>query len=321
MPARRPKPRVAAIEADLERTRLELQQEETAQQEARSQLNSLAGERRNLVELAAVQRRSVASQVAQIEGLSASEEVGARRLDPRARARDRSAAPRRRYRGRRRDARAARKLFLAGNRNDHLALRLASQPLRRRAGVSSGPRHRGADGHDRNGGCRRNRYHGTVVRRLRQLHPRSTTAAATRPGTGTFRRFTFRAGSRSSAGKRSARWARPGNRPGRTSTSRCGLRESPSIRPPAFIKTSRVHCAVKKLKGPPSRVLTEKEFMTRFARLLLAAIARRRTCRRRRACHRLPDRPARRPVGPRGRDDWRSARPLRALAAPRTRSS
>lgn len=66
--------RVAAIEADLERTRMELQQEETAQEEARSQLNSLADERRNLVELAAVQRRSVASQVAQIEGLSASEE-------------------------------------------------------------------------------------------------------------------------------------------------------------------------------------------------------------------------------------------------------
>lgn len=66
--------RVAAIEADLERTRLELQQEETAQAEARSQLNSLADERRNLVELASVQRRSVASQVAEIESLSASEE-------------------------------------------------------------------------------------------------------------------------------------------------------------------------------------------------------------------------------------------------------
>lgn len=67
--------RVAAIEADLERTRLELQQEETAQEEARSQLNSLADERRNLVELAAVQRHSVASQVAEIESLSASEEA------------------------------------------------------------------------------------------------------------------------------------------------------------------------------------------------------------------------------------------------------
>ncbi|MGA8575297.1 MAG: peptidoglycan DD-metalloendopeptidase family protein [Candidatus Cybelea sp.] len=67
--------RVAAIEADLERTRMELQQEETAQEEARSQLSSLAGERQNLVELAAVQRRSVASQVAEIESLSASEEA------------------------------------------------------------------------------------------------------------------------------------------------------------------------------------------------------------------------------------------------------
>jgi|HubBroStandDraft_4_1064222.scaffolds.fasta_scaffold00002_273 murein DD-endopeptidase MepM/ murein hydrolase activator NlpD len=67
--------RVAAIEADLERTRMELQQEETAQEEARSQLGSLADERQNLVELAAVQRRSVASQVAEIESLSASEEA------------------------------------------------------------------------------------------------------------------------------------------------------------------------------------------------------------------------------------------------------
>jgi murein DD-endopeptidase MepM/ murein hydrolase activator NlpD len=67
--------RVATIEADLERTRLELQQEEQAQEEARSQLDSLAGERRNLVELASVRRRSVASQVAQIEGLSAAEEA------------------------------------------------------------------------------------------------------------------------------------------------------------------------------------------------------------------------------------------------------
>ena len=66
--------RVAAIEADLERTRLALQQEEAAQQEARSQLDSLAGERRNLVELTAVRRRSVESEVAQMESLSAAEE-------------------------------------------------------------------------------------------------------------------------------------------------------------------------------------------------------------------------------------------------------
>jgi murein DD-endopeptidase MepM/ murein hydrolase activator NlpD len=67
--------RVAAIEADLERTRLQLAQEEQAQEEARSQLGSLADERRNLVELAAVRRRSVASQVAEIESLSAAEEA------------------------------------------------------------------------------------------------------------------------------------------------------------------------------------------------------------------------------------------------------
>jgi murein DD-endopeptidase MepM/ murein hydrolase activator NlpD len=66
--------RVATIEADLERTRLELQQEEEAQDEARSQLDSLAGERRNLVALAAIQRHSVATQVAQMEDLSAAEE-------------------------------------------------------------------------------------------------------------------------------------------------------------------------------------------------------------------------------------------------------
>lgn len=66
--------RVAAIEADLERTRMELQQEEEAQQQARSQLDSLADERRNLVSLAAMRRHSVASEVAQMEDLSAAEE-------------------------------------------------------------------------------------------------------------------------------------------------------------------------------------------------------------------------------------------------------
>ncbi|MBV8498885.1 MAG: peptidoglycan DD-metalloendopeptidase family protein [Candidatus Eremiobacteraeota bacterium] len=67
--------RVAAIEADLERTRLELQQQEQAQEEARSQLNSLAQERGNLVQLASIQRHSVASQVAEMEDLSAAEEA------------------------------------------------------------------------------------------------------------------------------------------------------------------------------------------------------------------------------------------------------
>jgi murein DD-endopeptidase MepM/ murein hydrolase activator NlpD len=67
---------VAAIEADLERTRLELAQQQQAQDEARSQLDSLASERQNLVALASVQRRHVESEVAQMESLSAAEEAG-----------------------------------------------------------------------------------------------------------------------------------------------------------------------------------------------------------------------------------------------------
>ena len=72
--------RVATIEADLERTRLELQDEEAAQAQARSQLDSLADERQNLVTLAAVRRRSVASEVAEMESLSAAEEAQLERL-------------------------------------------------------------------------------------------------------------------------------------------------------------------------------------------------------------------------------------------------
>jgi murein DD-endopeptidase MepM/ murein hydrolase activator NlpD len=67
--------RVATVQADLERTRMELQQQQEAQAEARSQLDSLASERRNLVDLTASQRRVVASQVAQMEDLSAAEEA------------------------------------------------------------------------------------------------------------------------------------------------------------------------------------------------------------------------------------------------------
>jgi murein DD-endopeptidase MepM/ murein hydrolase activator NlpD len=66
--------RVAEIEADLERTRMELQQEEEAQEEARTQLDSLADERRNLVTLTAMRRRSVESEVAEMESLSTAEE-------------------------------------------------------------------------------------------------------------------------------------------------------------------------------------------------------------------------------------------------------
>jgi murein DD-endopeptidase MepM/ murein hydrolase activator NlpD len=72
--------RVAAVETDLERTRLQLQQEEQAQDEARSQLGSLAGERRNLVTLAGIRRRSVATEVAEMEDLSAAEEASLERL-------------------------------------------------------------------------------------------------------------------------------------------------------------------------------------------------------------------------------------------------
>jgi murein DD-endopeptidase MepM/ murein hydrolase activator NlpD len=67
--------RVASVEADLERTRLELASQQQAQQEARNQLDTLASERHNLVELAADQRRHVAAQVAEMEDLSAAEEA------------------------------------------------------------------------------------------------------------------------------------------------------------------------------------------------------------------------------------------------------
>jgi murein DD-endopeptidase MepM/ murein hydrolase activator NlpD len=66
---------VAAVEADLERTHLELQGEQEDQQRARNQLDDLASERTNLVALTAQQRKRVAAQVAQMEDLSAAEEA------------------------------------------------------------------------------------------------------------------------------------------------------------------------------------------------------------------------------------------------------
>ena len=66
--------RVAAVEAALEATRVQLEQEQQAQVEARNQLDTLASERQNLVNLTGQQRRAVASQVAEIEDLSAAEE-------------------------------------------------------------------------------------------------------------------------------------------------------------------------------------------------------------------------------------------------------
>jgi murein DD-endopeptidase MepM/ murein hydrolase activator NlpD len=67
--------RVETVERDLERTRLELQDEQTAQEQARTQLASLASERENLVAVAAQQRHQVAAQVAQMEDLTAAEEA------------------------------------------------------------------------------------------------------------------------------------------------------------------------------------------------------------------------------------------------------
>ena len=66
--------RVASVEAALESTRLQLQQEQQAQVEARNQLGTLAAERQNLVNLTGAQRHAVATQVAQMEDLSAAEE-------------------------------------------------------------------------------------------------------------------------------------------------------------------------------------------------------------------------------------------------------
>jgi murein DD-endopeptidase MepM/ murein hydrolase activator NlpD len=66
---------VENVERDLERTRLELQQEQTEQEQARTQLASLASERENLVAVAAQQRHQVAAAVAQMEDLTAAEEA------------------------------------------------------------------------------------------------------------------------------------------------------------------------------------------------------------------------------------------------------
>lgn len=67
--------KVAAVEADLERTQMQLDQERTDQERAENQLATLADERRNLVAVADQQRRSVAAQVAEMEDLTAAEEA------------------------------------------------------------------------------------------------------------------------------------------------------------------------------------------------------------------------------------------------------
>ncbi len=87
---------VASVEAALDRTRLALQQQQVAQEQARTQLGALAGERRNLVALADEQRRHVATQVAQLEDLTAAEEA---RLEALIQERQRQLAEQRRAAG------------------------------------------------------------------------------------------------------------------------------------------------------------------------------------------------------------------------------
>ncbi|MGR4065624.1 MAG: murein hydrolase activator EnvC family protein [Vulcanimicrobiaceae bacterium] len=66
--------RVSAVQAELEQTQMALQQQQQAQRQAQSQLDALASERRNLVDLADAQRQHVQAQVAEMEDLSAAEE-------------------------------------------------------------------------------------------------------------------------------------------------------------------------------------------------------------------------------------------------------
>ena len=67
--------KVASVQAELNRTQIELSSEEQGQARAKNQLSALADERRNLVAVADQERRHVATQVAQIEELSAGEEA------------------------------------------------------------------------------------------------------------------------------------------------------------------------------------------------------------------------------------------------------
>lgn len=72
--------RVAAVQQRLQRDRLELASQQSDESDARSQLNALAGERRNLVAVASTQRHGVALQVSHIEELSAGEEAALEQL-------------------------------------------------------------------------------------------------------------------------------------------------------------------------------------------------------------------------------------------------
>lgn len=67
--------KVSSAQAGLQATQSALDQQAQAQQRARNQLDTLAGERANLVAVADAQRRHVASDVAEMENLTASEEA------------------------------------------------------------------------------------------------------------------------------------------------------------------------------------------------------------------------------------------------------
>ncbi len=66
--------KVASVQTALQSAQVELDHEQQEQQQARSQLDGLAKERANLVAIADNQRRQVASEVNEIENLSAAEE-------------------------------------------------------------------------------------------------------------------------------------------------------------------------------------------------------------------------------------------------------
>jgi murein DD-endopeptidase MepM/ murein hydrolase activator NlpD len=88
--------RVAAMQAALEQTQLQLSNEQQDQQRTKNQLDTLADERRNLVAVADSQRRHVASEVAEMEDLSASEEA---QLEQLIRARERELEAQRKAEG------------------------------------------------------------------------------------------------------------------------------------------------------------------------------------------------------------------------------
>jgi murein DD-endopeptidase MepM/ murein hydrolase activator NlpD len=88
--------RVAAVQAALQSTQLELAGEQQDQQRTKNQLDALADERRNLVAVADGERRHVASEVAEMEDLSASEEA---QLEALIQARERELAAQRQAEG------------------------------------------------------------------------------------------------------------------------------------------------------------------------------------------------------------------------------